>query len=195
MTPLIIWGLAFTAYAVFWLWYVGLRSKVTPGEADEAFLALDGGSWTEAQRQNVRDFFASDDGKEFVMVNLLDLKKPVSTSLKQLTAYQKIFVGKLMRKAGHPIAIARTNIGNIENVACDNFDNWDVAALMRYRSRRDLLEMLHETVGSEHHGWKLAALEKTIAFPSTSWFILGGPRVVVALAIALLAALAHIVIG
>jgi hypothetical protein len=38
---------------------------------------------------------------------------------------------------------------------------------MRYRSRRDLGEMLLDTVGTEHHRFKLAALEKTVAFPAT----------------------------
>ena len=51
------------------------------------------------------------------------------------------------------------------------------------------MEMLPSTIGSEHHGLKLDALEKTLAFPSSPWFVLGGPRLVVALTIALLAAL------
>ena len=55
-----------------------------------------------------------------------------------------------------------------------------------FRSRRDLLEVLPATLGSEHHGLKLAALEKTFAFPASPWFMPGGPRVVVALAVALI---------
>ena len=54
------------------------------------------------------------------------------------------------------------------------------------------MEMLPATIGSEHHGLKLDSLEKTFAFPASPWFMLGGPRIVVALAIALVAALTHL---
>ncbi len=84
--------------------------------------------------------------------------------------------------------MARAAAGNIENVACDHADDWTAAGMVRYRSRRDFMEMLPATVGSQHHGLKLAALEKTFAFPASHWFMFGGPRIVVALVIALLAA-------
>ena len=148
-----------------------------------------GGSFTEKQRSHVHNFFANDDGKDFVMVNLLHLKMPRAQSREKLMAYQKIFLGALLRKAGHPVMIATAASGNLENVACEQADDWTAAGMIRYRSRRDLMEMLPSTIGSEHHGLKLDALEKTLAFPASPWFMLGGPRVVVALAIALLAAL------
>ena len=40
------------------------------------------------------------------------------------------------------------------------------AAMVRYRSRRDLMEILPETLGSAHYALKLKALDKTIAFPA-----------------------------
>jgi hypothetical protein len=67
--------------------------------------------------------------------------------------------------------------------------------MIRYRSRHDFMDMLPDTVGSEHHGLKLAALEKTFAFPASQWFMLGGPRVVVALLIALIAAISQLTIA
>ena len=85
-------------------------------------------------------------------------------------------------------------IGNIENVACDHADNWSAAGMIRYRSRRDLMDILPATIGSDHHHLKLESLEKTFAFPSSPWFMLGGPRLVVALAIALIAALLHLAV-
>lgn len=63
----------------------------------------------------------------------------------------------------------------------------------RYRSRRDLMAVLPSTLGAEHHGLKLAALEKTLAFEPS--LMLGGPRAVVAPVVALTAALAQIVIN
>ncbi|MEZ7951956.1 MAG: hypothetical protein QMC02_04500, partial [Halioglobus sp.] len=125
-------------------------------------------------------------------VNLLHLKSPKKESLEKLNTYQKIFLGSLLRKAGHPIMIARAASGNVENVACDHADDWSAAGMIRYRSRRDLMNILPATIGSEHHGLKLESLEKTFAFPASPWFMFGGPRIVVALGIALLASVLHI---
>jgi hypothetical protein len=61
--------------------------------------------------------------------------------------------------------VARAASGNLENVACDQADDWGAAGLIRYRGRRDFMESLPATVGSEHHGLKLESLEKTLAFP------------------------------
>lgn len=196
MTAGTIWGFAALCYALFWWWYVGFRTKVTPAEVDSIMQLLAGeGDWTGQQKEHIRHFLANDDGRDFVMVNLLHLKLPVAESRRNLETYQKIFLGALLRKAGHPVMVARAASGNVENVACDHADNWSAAGMIRYRSRRDLLEMLPDTIGSEHHGLKLASLEKTFAFPASSWFLLGGPRIVCALAIALLAALTQLFVG
>ncbi|MGI9285589.1 MAG: hypothetical protein ACR2P1_09380, partial [Pseudomonadales bacterium] len=56
-------------------------------------------SSTAQQVEHLRHFLANDDGKDFVMVNLLHLAKPVGESRKKLGAYQKIFLGALLRKA------------------------------------------------------------------------------------------------
>lgn len=189
-----IWGSAIIAYALFWFWYVGFRPRITPQEAETATrLVQDSGHATEKQLHAIRRFLAEDDGKDFVMVNLLHLREPVTESRKKLETYQKIFLGQLLRKAGHPVFIARAASGNIENVAADAMDDWGVAAMVRYRSRRDFMEMLADTAGSEHHRLKLESMEKTFAFPAAPWFIFGGPRLVVGLLILVFALLAEIV--
>jgi hypothetical protein len=37
--------------------------------------------------------------------------------------------------------------------------------MVRYLSRRDLMEILPATLGSQHHKLQLESLEKTIAYP------------------------------
>jgi hypothetical protein len=190
MNALTIWGTALLIYALFWWWYVGFRRKITPQEVEKTMgLFTNDSAWTEQQRENMRNFLANDDGKDFVMVNLLLLNRPEKESRKKLQKYQKIFLGALLRKAGHPVMIAMAASGNVENVACDQDEGWGAAGMIRYRSRRDLMEMLPATIGSEHHGLKLAALERTFAFPASPWFLFGGPKLLVPLSVALLAAL------
>ena len=192
MSPTLLWLIALLTYALFYCWYVGFRSRVTPAEVEETMAILDAGLVDETRKSHLRHFLANDDGKDFVMVNLLELAKPRKESSKNLNAYQKIFLGQLLRKAGHPILIARAASGNVENVACQEFDNWTAAGMVRYRSRRDLMEILPATIGSEHHELKLSALDKTYAFPASPWFVVGGPKLLVPLLIALIAAVTQL---
>ena len=194
MSAVMIWIIAALAYAAFWLWYVGFQKKITPQEVETGMRIFDhDDSWTPNQIEHLRSFLLADDGKDFVMVNLLHLKSPKKESLEKLNTYQKIFLGSLLRKAGHPVMVARAASGNVENVACSHADDWSAAAMIRYRSRRDLMEILPATIGSEHHELKLGSLEKTFAFPAAPWFMFGGPKVVVALSIGLLASVMQIV--
>ena len=193
MSAVMIWIIAVLAYVAFWFWYVGFQKKVTPQEVAATMCIFEhDDTWTTTQKEHLRNFLLADDGKDFVMVNLLHLKSPKKESLEKLNTYQKIFLGSLLRKAGHPVMIARAASGNVENVACDHADDWSAAGMIRYRSRRDLMNILPATIGSEHHGLKLESLEKTFAFPASPWFMFGGPRIVVALGIALLASVLHI---
>ena len=193
MSAVMIWIIAVLAYVAFWFWYVGFQKKVTPQEVAATMSIFEhDDTWTATQKEHLRKFLLDDDGKDFVMVNLLHLKAPKKESLEKLNTYQKIFLGSLLRKAGHPIMIARAASGNVENVACDHADDWSAAGMIRYRSRRDLMNILPATIGSKHHGLKLESLEKTFAFPASPWFVFGGPRIVVALGIALLASVLHI---
>ena len=192
MSTTLIWLIALLTYALFYFWYIGFRSRVTPAEIERTMAILDAGLVDETRKSHLRHFLANDDGKDFVMVNLLELAKPRKESSKNLNAYQKIFLGQLLRKAGHPILIARAASGNIENVACQEFDNWTAAGMVRYRSRRDLMEILPATIGSEHHELKLSALDKTYAFPASPWFVVGGPKLLVPLLIALIAAVTQL---
>ena len=192
MAPTLIWLIALLTYALFYCWYIGFRSRVTPAEIERTIAILDAGLVDETRKSHLRHFLANDDGKDFVMVNLLELAKPRKESSKNLNAYQKIFLGQLLRKAGHPILIARAASGNIENIACQEFDNWTAAGMVRYRSRRDLMEILPATIGSEHHELKLSALDKTYAFPASPWFVVGGPKLLVPLLIALIAAVTQL---
>jgi hypothetical protein len=188
MITQIIWAIAVILYGVFYSWYIGFRKKVTPQEAEALMAHIKRDTAIAPKRlMSIESFLGNDDGKDFVMVNLLHLKRPFKESREKLEVYQKIFLGKLAKKAGHPVMFGRAASGNIENLDCDAADGWTAFGLVRYRSRRDLLEMLLETIDSEHHQLKLDSMEKTFAFPSAPWSIVGGPKVLVPMAIALLA--------
>ena len=192
---IIVWGLAIVAYGVFWAWYVGFGRKVSEHELNRYMVCIEQTELSEESVASYRNFFAKDDGKEFFMVNLLDLKCPKRELSQLLNKYTSVFVGKLMKKAGHPYFFGLAKARNLENLNCEVVDGWTSVALMRYRNRRDLGEMLVATFGQEHHGFKLAALEKTLAFPASGTLNLGSVRLVVGLVVMLIACAAHILIS
>ena len=197
MTSLIIIVSTLVIYSLFWCWYVGFGRKVSPELIEQVMLHCTkaGGVWSSATHQrNVRKLLENDDGKEFVMVNLLAIKSPKRESLKLLKQYTDIFLRSLLKRGGHPIAQARALSGKIEFLNVPAEEEWHSAFLVRYRSRRDFALIALETADSEHHDFKLASLDRTIAFPAAPWFAMGGPKVVVALILALAAALLQLLL-
>lgn len=195
ITATSIWGAAALIYGVFWAWYVGLKGKLSATEVEQYLLRFDALGVAPDRLENLHYFMANDDGREWFMVNLLELKSPKRESAKLLQSYSKIFLGGLLKRAGHPFFVANAQARNIENLHCEHADNWTSTGIIRYRSRRDLAEALLNTFGSDHHADKLASLEKTLAFPATASMLMGSPRVLVALGLALVAALTQIAIS
>jgi len=71
-------------------------------------------------------------------------------------------------------------------INADGMENWTTGAGMRYRSRRDVLEIASNPAFSGSHEFKIAAMRKTIAFPIDPWIQLGDPRVLLALFLGLI---------
>lgn len=192
ITATTVWGAAALIYALFWVWYVGLRGKLSATEVEQYRQSFEALGLVPEKLENLHNFLANDDGREWFMVNLLELKSPKAESAKLLQSYTKVFLGNLLKRAGHPFFVANAKAKNVENLQCEHADNWTSTGIIRYRSRRDLAEILLDTFGSEHHANKLAALEKTLAFPATTVVLMGSPRVIVAMGLALIAALTQI---
>ena len=197
MSSIIIILSTLAIYSLFWCWYVGLGRKVSPELIEQVMVNCTkaGGAWSsETHQSNIRKLLENDDGKEFVMVNLLAIKSPKRESLKVLKQYTDIFLRNLLKRGGHPIAQARALSGKIEFLNVPAEEEWHSAFLVRYRSRRDFALMALETAGSEHHDLKMAGLDRTIAFPAAPWFAMGGPKLMVALIFALASALLHLLL-
>jgi len=200
-----LWAGALLAWLSFLGWYGGLRGALRPDEI-EAYLARlrDGGeSYDDGQIAALRAFLEADDGREFFMVNLVrmqpgDVEVPGSGALEPaprvLERYTGPFLGALLLRAGHPAFVAPAAAPYLErwNVAPD--PGWSFAGVIRYRSRRDMIELVVDPSFAPLHANKLAAIASTFAFPATPARVFVGPRVWVGLALALVAALAHLAI-
>ena len=188
----LIWIVVAVLYAVFWLWYSGTKGKLSQPEVESYMQQFESKGVNTDNLANLRHFLEKDDGREWFMINLLELKSPKRESSKLLQRYTKTFMAGMFRRAGHPFFVAIAAAKNIENLNCDDADNWSSTGIVRYRSRRDCAETLLDTFGSDHHADKLASLTKTLAFPATANLLMGSPRVLVAMSAALIGAMATI---
>lgn len=59
-----------------------------------------------------------------------------------------------------------------------------MAGLFRYRSRRDMMDIVVNPAFGDSHVYKIAAMDKTVAYPIDPWFQLGDPRLFLALVLA-----------
>ena len=189
---IVIWIIALSLYALFWLWYCGVKGRLSKHEVEIFISSFEAKGLSERALSNIREFLEQDDGREFFMVNLLEIKSPKRESQQLLMGYFKKFMSGMIPRGGHPLFLAKAAAKNIENLNCEHADNWSSAGIIRYRGRRDFAQIVLKTFGSEHHADKLLSMEKTLAFPSTTTLLVGSPKVIVALALGLAASMIQI---
>lgn len=198
-----IWLAAVSLYGVFLLWYVNWRGALRPEEIAAFAEAIEArGLGDASDRESLLRFMEQDDGREFMMLNLVRMNpdplphpetgEPTPAS-RLLRRYLGTFLPRLARRAGHPLLQARKVGGYVDswNVAPD--PGWSFIGYMRYRSRRDLMEMILTPGFEGAHAFKRAAMPTTFSFPTQPTISLyAGPRIWMALGLALCAALLHL---
>ena len=204
MSGFVIWGSALLLYLGFRAWYDGLRRRpLTTAEIDAFMKQAESASISGAgSLQEMRGFLESDDGKEFVMLNLIKLHpEPVphpdtgvpTKARALLQAYIADFMPTLLKTGGVPLMQARKVGPYIDSWNVEPDPDWTMVGYMRYRSRRDLMKLAVDPRFQGGHGYKFAAIPMTASFPTQPQTIgFMGPRVWVALVLALVAALIHL---
>lgn len=204
---LLPWGLALLAYALFLAWYVNWRGPLSKAEV-QSFLADLIATGLEMDGRNdpatLQAFFEADDGREFFMLNLVrfapgDIPDPESGAPKParqvMEGYTRMFLPALFARGGHPAIAARKIGGYFDAWGVEADPGWSIIGYMRYRSRRDLAALVLDPRFAGAHEFKFAAMPQTYSFPTKPQIMtLAGPKVWVALALALAAALGHIVL-
>jgi len=175
MTPAVTIALALLAlYLLFLFWYGGKGKPLRSDEIQAFFDAIGKLPLTESDKQmipEIRRLLAKDDGKEFVMQNLVRYRPkalyPTGYSYNDDARaadqrYGKAILGPLLRQGSLPVFIARRCGSFVEP---EGADVWHYVAMVRYRSRRDFLRfaLAIQSQGIVVHKW--AALEKTHIFP------------------------------
>lgn len=177
-------------YLVFWLWYGGNGRPMSTEEIEEALNKLrstDPAHNNSAEVDDIRQLLASDDGKEFVMQNLVRYRAKAlypegstySDDPREADKrYGKSIIGDLLRYGNLIIFIARKS-GDF--VKPEGADAWHYVAMVRYRSRRDFVRFAIRANQADKFMHKWAAIEKTHVFPVKPLINLFAVRTLVAL--------------
>ena len=197
-----IWVLVPVFYGLFCLWYFNWQGPINQDEIDkflDIFSELEANKHTELAV--IRKFLEDDDGKEFVMLNLIQLHEgkvphPVTGDKQKpgalIANYFKSFSMASLKRGGHPVLQARTVGGNIDSWNADSNAGFMMTSMMRYKSRRDLVELLIDPAFADSHLYKLAAIERTISYPTQTMLSISiRPPVSVLVALLMLASMAQ----
>ncbi len=198
-----IWILALGLYIVFRLWYDNWRGPLSPQEVEDLMAQVSGIKMSEySDPKDLRAFLEADDGKEFVMVNLVRVhtgeiahphtSKPTK-GIDLLREYGQRFVKVLFKHGGHPVLVMRKVGGYIDSWNTPPDPGWHIAGSMRYRSRRDMMQLALDPSVRDVHVLKTIATATTFSFPSQ--VVLGlaiRPRIWVGLVLALGSAIIHL---
>jgi hypothetical protein len=169
-------------YCLFLAWYGGRGKPLSPAEIEHFLAELNAHARSErdsAAVAEVRLLLANDDGKEFVMQNLVRHRPRAAyppgyppgyasacayddDARKADTRWGKAILWPLLRFGNHPVFVAQ-RCGKF--VEPEGADAWHYVAMVRYRSRRDFLRfaLVVQKAGLTVHKW--AAIEKTHVFP------------------------------
>jgi hypothetical protein len=181
------------AYAAFLLWYTALRGPLSAAEVDGYVGVFAAQGLDDDALARIRGFLERDTGDDFVMVNVIELREPPlrvegvapgETASQVMGRYMEYMWPALLRRACHPVLMGRAAAPALDLWNLENGRDWSQAGLMRYRSRRDMMEIATNPAFQGRHEFKVAAMLKTAAFPIDPWYQLGDPRLVGGLVVA-----------
>ncbi len=196
MKRLLAYGLPALAYLIFFCWYTAFGGPLTESEIDRYVGMLRANGASEARIEQVTRFMREDTGDDFVMLNTLDMADhppdlPATghnaTPDALLDHYMEFMYPELFARACHPIFFGDVVFGALDMVGVDQPPAWDRAALMRYRSRRDMMEISSNPAFSERHDYKAGALDRTLAYPVEASINPADPRFLLAMLLLLIA--------
>ena len=178
------WLILGSVYIGFFFWYTDMEGKLSQEEIQifikkhEQNIINDGVSPDSEEFQLridfLKRFMEEDNGKQFIMVNNIEMNKnpgdvvganPGESADQLMSRYMEYMWPNLLKRASHPIFMSNAVYQSMDLVGIEGAETWDQAALMRYKSRRTMMEIVTNPNMMNRHDFKIAALQKTIAYP------------------------------
>lgn len=151
-------------FVTFSTWYGGASKPIS---AEEGQILLEKveqtfGDADESERgfiANIEQMIPRDDGREFYAVNLENLKDGPEAERAD-RAYAKIVFPLLLKRGGHPVFLSE----RVGLMLGEYGNQVDRVAVVRYRSLRDMIDMVLDPAMKEGEVHKFAALDHTEVF-------------------------------
>jgi hypothetical protein len=187
-----LWLGSFVLYALFFSWYTDFGGPLTEAEI-QAYISktenLDLGGDPSA-RDALLEFLRNDTGRQFLMLNAVDLAKnppqmegapPNADGQTLVDLYMEHMIPALLSRANHPVVVGKSVANSLDLLGIEGAEAWSDGAIMRYRSRRTFIDIIGNPEFYRRHDFKLAGLEKTIAYPIEPRIYLGDLRLLLGL--------------
>jgi hypothetical protein len=172
---LVLWAVLAALYAGFRLWYDGGGGPLRPEEVAHYLSLLEERDSTPERVARLREFMETDTGSDFVMANFIRFQDDPAARA-EMDRYMAHMYPELFQRACHPVLAGPTVAHALDLWGIENGERWSMVGLVRYRSRRDLLEIATNPAFRGAHRFKTAAMAQTIAVPVEPFLQLGSPR-------------------
>lgn len=193
--PRTAWLALLIVWLAFFGWYTSFEGPLTPEEVATALKRAEASDAAPEDIAKMREFLESDTGDDFVMVNLIETNDPPpkmegvpddATAQDLMDRYMEHMYPELFARASHPVLLGSATAPALDIWGIEGAERWTLVGMMRYRSRRDMLEIAGNPDFQGPHEFKIAAMNKTIAFPADPWGHAGDPRMLLALLLTIL---------
>lgn len=190
-----VWGTISLLFIAFLTWHGAFESPLTDEEVDyyvDRYMALN----PEEDANELRQFLRDDDGSPVVMVNAIQLHdRPINvngrsfgdSSAAALNEYTGFVFSYLLQRGSYPLWTGNAVFNSLEAWGIENAEMWSTAGLVRYRSRRVMLEMATDPEFIRFHDAKVAAIQKTFAYPTATGIATSGLTLTVGLILLVIA--------
>ena len=191
---LVLWAILAALYLGFRLWYDGGGGPLTPEEVQHYVARFEARGVDPARVEKLREFLASDTGSDFVMANFIHFAEGPDAQ-QDLDRYMAHMVPELFARACHPVLGGPVVARALDYWGIEDGERWSMVGLVRYRSRRDIIEIAANPAFADAHQFKSAAMSQTIAIPLEPFLMLGSPRWLVGGVLLTLGALLQLALG
>ena len=198
---LLLWLVPATLYALFVAWYTDFGGPLSDEEVDNFVAVLEKRNAKPETISKIENFLRNDSGRQFLMLNAIDMSDnppdvegaaPGENADQLMARYMEHMLPELLKRASHPVILGDAVYTAIDVVGIENAEQWTGGAMFRYRSRRTFMDIVSHPAMAGKHEFKLAALDKTIAYPIETQIYFGDPRLLLGLLLLAVTALLDI---
>jgi len=198
---LLLWLVPAALYVLFVAWYTDFEGPLSDAEVDDLVAVLEERGANPETIAKLEGFLRNDSGRQFLMLNAIDMNDnppdvegaaPGENADQLMARYMEHMLPELLKRASHPVILGDAVYTAIDVVGIENAEQWTGGAMFRYRSRRTFMDIVSHPAMAGKHEFKLAALDKTIAYPIETQIYFGDPRLLLGLLLLAVTALLDI---